>query len=292
MYAGRDITVIIPALNEAPCIARVVEELAALNVCSQCNQIINATTQTGDDASKLEMLRCGNADCETGNCEVENPGVQSHTLIDRIIVCDNGSTDDTASLAAASGAIVTYEPDRGYGAACLAALAVEVEKDIIVFVDGDHSVVASEIPGVIAPILNGADLVIGSRTLGSSEKGALSIPQRFGNALASFLISKLWSADVTDLGPFRAVTQQALQDLQMTDRKFGWTVEMQVRALQLDKIVTEVPVSTLRRIGKSKVSGTVRGVIGAGHGILGTIFKLYLFGANRSAVPKFSTGEN
>lgn len=301
MYAARDITVIIPALNEAPCIARVVEELAALKVCSQCNQVINATSSTGDETSDSGMLLCGNdacqiENCEVGNCEVENPGVkpgvQGHTLIDRIIVCDNGSTDDTASLAAASGAIVTYEPERGYGAACLAALAVDVQKDIILFVDGDHSVVATEIPSVIAPILNGADLVIGSRTLGSSEKGALSIPQRFGNALASFLISKLWSANVTDLGPFRAITQQALQDLQMTDRKFGWTVEMQVRALQLDKVVTEVPVSTLRRIGKSKVSGTVRGVIGAGHGILGTIFKLYLFGANRSALPKFSTGEN
>ncbi len=292
MYAARDITVIIPALNEAPCIARVVEELAALKVCSQCNQVINATSSTGDETSDLGMLLCGNDACHIENCEVENPGVQCHTLIDRIIVCDNGSTDDTASLAAASGAIVTYEPERGYGAACLAALAVDVQKDIILFVDGDHSVVATEIPSVIAPILNGADLVIGSRTLGSSEKGALSIPQRFGNALASFLISKLWSANVTDLGPFRAITQQALQDLQMTDRKFGWTVEMQVRALQLDKVVTEVPVSTLRRIGKSKVSGTVRGVIGAGHGILGTIFKLYLFGANRSALPKFSTGEN
>ncbi len=286
MYAGRDVTVIIPALNEAQSIACVVEGLADLRACPHCHQLINT------ENSAQKNLSTDASHCPHENCRAEIPVSLANPLVDRIIVCDNGSTDETAALAAASGAIVAFEPERGYGAACLAALAVDVEKDIIVFVDGDHSVVSSELPDIITPLLNGADLVIGSRTLGTTEKGALSIPQRFGNMLATFLISKLWAANVTDLGPFRATTEQTLQILQMNDRHFGWTVEMQVRALQENKTIKEVPVSTMKRIGKSKISGTVRGVIGAGHGILGTIFKLYLLGAGQSATPKLRSGEN
>ena len=286
MYAGRDVTVIIPALNEAQSIACVVEGLADLRACPHCHQLINT------ENSAQKNLSSDDSHCPHENCRAEIPVSLANPLVDRIIVCDNGSTDETAALAAASGAIVAFEPERGYGAACLAALAVDVEKDIIVFVDGDHSVVSSELPDIITPLLNGADLVIGSRTLGTTEKGALSIPQRFGNMLATFLISKLWAANVTDLGPFRATTEQTLQILQMNDRHFGWTVEMQVRALQENKTIKEVPVSTMKRIGKSKISGTVRGVIGAGHGILGTIFKLYLLGAGQSATPKLRSGEN
>ena len=286
MYAGRDVTVIIPALNEAQSIACVVEGLADLRACPHCHQLIN------NENSAQKNLSSDASHCPHENCRAEIPVSLANPLVDRIIVCDNGSTDETAALAAASGAIVAFEPERGYGAACLAALAVDVEKDIIVFVDGDHSVVSSELPDIITPLLNGADLVIGSRTLGTTEKGALSIPQRFGNMLATFLISKLWAANVTDLGPFRATTEQTLQILQMNDRHFGWTVEMQVRALQENKTIKEVPVSTMKRIGKSKISGTVRGVIGAGHGILGTIFKLYLLGAGQSATPKLRSGEN
>ena len=257
MYAGRDVTVIIPALNEAQSIACVVEGLADLRACPHCHQLINT------ENSAQKNLSTDASHCPHENCRAEIPVSLANPLVDRIIVCDNGSTDETAALAAASGAIVAFEPERGYGAACLAALAVDVEKDIIVFVDGDHSVVSSELPDIITPLLNGADLVIGSRTLGTTEKGALSIPQRFGNMLATFLISKLWAANVTDLGPFRATTEQTLQILQMNDRHFGWTVEMQVRALQENKTIKEVPVSTMKRIGKSKISGTVRGVIGA-----------------------------
>ena len=287
MYAGRDVTVIIPALNEAQSIACVVEGLVELRACPHCLQLIN------NDNSTQKNLPTDASQCPHMNCRAEIPVNPSNPLVDRIIVCDNGSTDETAARASASGAIVAFESERGYGAACLAALAVEAEKDIIVFVDGDHSVVPSELPDIITPLLNGADLVIGSRTLGTTERGALSIPQRFGNVLATFLISKLWSANVTDLGPFRATTEQTLQDLQMSDRHFGWTVEMQVRALQENKTIIEVPVSTMKRIGKSKISGTVRGVIGAGHGILGTIFKLYLLGAGQSsATPKLRSGEN
>ena len=302
MYKGRTITVIIPALNEAPAISKVVDDLFSLRVCPQCDlpagdlevgdkQIAENQSDEmliGDEpkhksppAAKADgALRCGHDACQNTN---------NHTamerLVDQIIVCDNGSTDDTAALAASCGAIVTHEPEQGYGAACLAALDVPVEKDVVVFVDGDGSVVATELPGLIDPLYSGADLVIGSRTLGSTERGALTIPQQFGNQLASFLIRTLWSSDVTDLGPFRATTQATLTDLNMTDRQFGWTVEMQVRALQQHKVVIEVPVSTRRRVGVSKISGTLRGVIGAANGILGSIFKLYWAGLGKRTLP-------
>jgi len=264
MYKGRMITVVIPALNEEPSIGRVLDGLTSLQTC--------------DDCWKLNP---------SGSCQCSG----YISVVDQIIVCDNGSTDNTAGIAKAYGAIVTEEPERGYGAACLAALAVPVEKDIVVFVDGDHSVVAEELPELLDPLVEGADLVIGSRTLGVTEKGALSIPQAFGNHLASALMRFLWRANVTDLGPFRAITNSALLELQMSDRKFGWTVEMQVLALQKCKSVVEVPVSTRRRIGHSKISGTLRGVIGAAHGILGTIAKLYFRGLVSGVVSKFSIQE-
>ena len=297
MYKGRTITVIIPALNEAPAISKVVDDLFNLRVCPRCDLQVDEK-QSGEalicdepkhgsplvakaPAVKADgALRCGHDACQNTNNQTA-----MERLVDQIIVCDNGSTDDTASLAASCGAIVTHEPEQGYGAACLAALDVPVEKDVVVFVDGDGSVVATELPGLIDPLYSGADLVIGSRTLGSTERGALTIPQQFGNQLASFLIRTLWSSDVTDLGPFRATTQATLTDLKMTDRQFGWTVEMQVRALQQHKVVIEVPVSTRRRVGVSKISGTLRGVIGAANGILGSIFKLYWAGLGKRTLP-------
>jgi len=272
MYRHRKVTVIIPALDEAEAIARVVRDLSKLSVCKQCTKVVlNTTRLNARDGSTSNITKLSrNVECCLGDCtHLRAP------LIDDIIVCDNGSTDDTAAIARMCGAIVVSEPERGYGAACLAALAAPVKKDLIVFVDADNSVVADELPLLIDPLCEGDHLVIGSRTLGNCEKGALSVPQRFGNRLASALMNVLWRAKVTDLGPFRAVTNDALTAIAMTDRQFGWTVEMQVRALQLAFKTSEVPVSTLRRIGKSKISGTVAGVIGAGHGILGTIAKLY-----------------
>ena len=252
---------VVSALNEAPSIARVIEGLFQLRVCDKCRRYVQR-----DNHSHISPL-C----CTTGE-------VSTIPLVDRVVVCDNGSTDDTAQIATISGAVVVHESERGYGAACLAALAAPVEKDIVVFVDADHSVVSTELPALLDPLFAGADLVIGSRVSGRTERGALSVPQRFGNQLASFLIRRLWHADVTDLGPFRATTQATLDVLQMQDRQFGWTVEMQVRAIQENKVVVEVPVSTLRRIGLSKISGTVRGVLGAGYGILSMIFRLYRAG--------------
>ena len=243
---------VIPAFNEAPAICHVVEDLFRLRVCQQCEMYIHEASDT--QASGVRC--CCNTDCKNSSlCSY------SAQLIDQIVVCDNASTDDTAALAASCGAIVTHEQEQGYGAACLAALAVPIEKDIVVFVDGDNSVVATELPCLVDPLYCGADLVVGSRTMGNTEKGALSVPQQFGNKLASFLVRTLWSSDVTDLGPFRATTHAVLADLQMTDRQFGWTVEMQVKALQKDKVMVEVPVSTRQRLGKSKISGTVRGVV-------------------------------
>lgn len=267
MYKQRKVTVVIPALNEAPSIGRVIRGLFNLTVCERCG---NATAE----ASCSDRLILTNSAQSDGRC-IEGCSITKNPLVDEIVVCDNGSEDDTAAIAIVGGAIVVTQSQRGYGAACLTALASLVEKDLIVFVDADSSVVPKELPLLLNPLLDGADLVIGSRTMGHCEKGALTLPQRLGNDLASALMRLLWGASVTDLGPFRAVTNDALTKMEMADRRFGWTVEMQVRALQLSQHVVEVPVSTRRRIGKSKISGTVRGVIGASHGILGTIAKLY-----------------
>jgi len=286
MLHNRHITVIVPALNEEPSIARVLNGLFDLSVCSECSRFIddqsgsiaeNSNVEQGYDEGTLNVSRTDSSHTDfdqVGYCS-DSCGSKNSRLVDQIIVCDNGSIDDTAAIALACGAIVVDESERGYGAACLAALASPLAKDIIVFVDADHSVVEQELPSLLSPIFAGADLVIGSRTLGRCERGALSLPQALGNQLASALMRLLWRGNVTDLGPFRAVTDDALTQMRMSDRKFGWTVEMQIRALQLSFKTVEVPVSTRRRIGKSKISGTVRGVLGAAHGILGTIAKLY-----------------
>jgi len=266
MYKNREITIVIPAFNEELSIGLVLDELFELKVCGACSGLLISATDRFCDTKESDT-----------SCSCSTPS-ESSPLVDQIIVCNNGSTDSTATIAAKRGAIVTDEPERGYGAACLAALAVPINKDIIVFVDADHSVVAEELPQLIEPLFDTADLVIGSRTLGNTEKGALSIPQAFGNRLATALIRLFWKVRTTDLGPFRAISNDALQKLHMTDRRFGWTVEMQVAAIQQSIITVEIPVSTRQRIGKSKISGTVRGVFIAGHDILGTIFKLYWSG--------------
>ena len=191
-----------------------------------------------------------------------------------IIVVDNGSTDQTAKRAAAMGARIVPENRRGYGSACLAGIAATNQPDIVVFIDGDYSDHPNEMPTLIAPILeNGADLVIGSRMLGNREPGALMIQARFGNWLATYLIDLLFKVRYTDLGPFRAISYNALMELDMQDTTFGWTVEMQVKAAKQALKACEVPVSYRRRIGVSKITGTLKGTIKAGWKILFTIFK-------------------
>ncbi len=193
--------------------------------------------------------------------------------VDDCIVVDNGSTDGTGEVARARGARVVRELRRGYGSACLAGIAALDYADVVVFLDGDFSDHPEEMAVLVDPIVNNeADLIAGSRTLGRREAGSLTPQARFGNWLACMLIRLFWKADYTDLGPFRAIRASSLKRLGMCDRGYGWMVEMQIKATRAGIRVREVPVSYRRRIGKSKVSGTIRGVIGAGTKILLTIF--------------------
>jgi glycosyltransferase involved in cell wall biosynthesis len=206
--------------------------------------------------------------------------------VSHIVVADNGSTDDTAEVARHLGAIVVSEPRRGYGSACLRALAALPPVDIVVFLDGDASDDPTEMAVIVAPIAAGtADFVLGSRVLGNRDKGALTPQQVFGNWLACTLIRLMWGIHFTDLGPFRAIRRDVLDRLHMADPDYGWTVEMQVRAAQHRLVCQEVPVRYRRRIGRSKVSGTIRGVIGAGTKILYVIFREALSGRRHSRLP-------
>lgn len=193
--------------------------------------------------------------------------------IDDLIVVDNGSTDNTVNVARSHKARVISEPERGYGAACLAGIAALQETDIVVFLDGDYSDFPEEMDLLVDPIIEGrAEMVIGSRVAGNSEKGALTPQAIFGNWLSCKLMRLFWGVRYTDLGPFRAITLASLNALHMKDRNYGWTVEMQIKAAQHGIRELEVPVRYRKRIGKSKISGTLKGVIGAGTIILRTIF--------------------
>lgn len=200
-------------------------------------------------------------------------------IFSQIIVADNGSKDQTAQIAKNSGAQVISIAERGYGAACLAALETITDPNqILIFLQADASEDALQAPDVIAPLLrNEADLVIGSRVLGEAQPGALRPHQRFGNWLATALIYFFWGQRYTDLGPFRALRAGTLRQMQMRERTFGWTVEMQVRAAQMGLRVAEVPVSSgVRVAGTDKVSGNWRASIQAGTIILTTIFRLLM----------------
>lgn len=196
-------------------------------------------------------------------------------LINEIIVGDNGSRDATARIATELGIRVVYVPERGYGAACAGALAeMSDDTELVVFMDADGSDDPEEMAALMAPILKGeAELVIGSRALGVVERGALTPQQRFGNWLATRLIARLYGYRYTDLGPFRAISRELLDRIGMRDRRYGWTAEMQVRAAQLGAPIVEIPVRYRRRAGRSKISGTIRGVLQAGFWILYTIFR-------------------
>ena len=186
----------------------------------------------------------------------------------RVVVADNGSTDGTARVAREGGAEVVHQSERGYGAACLKAIAhlADDPPDVLVFLDGDYSDHPDELPRLLEPIAAGADLVIGSRV--DRARGGLTPQQRVGNAIACTALRVLYRARYSDLGPFRAIRWDALQALNMQDRNYGWTVEMQIKAARRGMKHAEVPVSYRERIGESKVSGTVRGTLGAGRKIL------------------------
>ncbi|ALI97678.1 glycosyltransferase family 2 protein [Rufibacter tibetensis] len=204
----------------------------------------------------------------------------SRELVQEVIVVDNNSSDATGQVAATAGATVLKELRQGYGQACLTGIAHAIRQtpppEIILFMDGDYSDYPEEIPLLLEPILRqNFDMVIGSRALGRREPGSMTAPQVFGNWLATTLLQVLYKAHFTDLGPFRAIRTQALLQLNMQDRTYGWTVEMQLKAAQQKLRYTEVPVTYRKRIGVSKISGTVKGVVLAGHKILWTIGKLY-----------------
>lgn len=200
-------------------------------------------------------------------------------MLRHIIVCDNASTDRTSHVASDAGAVVIPAPKKGYGSACLQGMEFVKSQnqapDIVVFIDGDYSDYPAQLPEVVQPILDqDMDMVIGSRATGNMEAGAMMPQQIFGNWLATNLIKLIYNYQFTDLGPFRAIKWDKLLEIDMQDEDFGWTVEMQVKAAKMKLKTTEVPVKYRVRIGKSKVSGTVKGTFLAGHKILWTIFKL------------------
>ncbi|RAL23726.1 UDP-glucose--dolichyl-phosphate glucosyltransferase [Lujinxingia litoralis] len=196
----------------------------------------------------------------------------------RVVVVDNGSTDASAQRAREHGACVVEEPQRGYGAACLRGLRMMAEDppDVVVFLDGDFSDYPEELPRVVEPVIRGdAEMVIGSRTLGAQQRGALLLQAVWGNKLACALMELMYGYRFTDLGPFRAIRWEALEALRMRDEDFGWTVEMQIKAARLGLGAVEVPVSYRKRVGVSKVTGTVKGTVMASYKILYTLFAQY-----------------
>ncbi len=238
MFDGRRITAIVPARDEEANIGMVLDDIASLK----------------------------NSD--------------SSLLVDRIIVCDNNSSDKTASIAKMRDVVLVFEERPAYSLACHAALRAffhenHEDDDILFFVDADQSMQIEELPHLLAPFTTGADIVIGSRIGMQKDPSALNFQQRWGNRLAIVLINLFWGTSITDLGPFRAVSAKALKQIDMQDQTYGWTTEMQVRAIQEDLRMVEVPVSILKRVGQSKISGTLVGNVRAGRAILGTIFKLW-----------------
>jgi glycosyltransferase involved in cell wall biosynthesis len=193
----------------------------------------------------------------------------------RVVVVDNGSTDRSAEVAVECGAEVVREEERGYGAACLRGMAEIDGEEFVVFLDADYSDHPEEVRELLAPLRAGeADFVLGSRMIREDARAALLPQARFGNRLASVLLGRWYGLTCTDLGPFRALTVSALRSLEMEDRGFGWTVEMQAKAGWKGLRFVELPVKYRVRVGKSKITGTLRGTLGASYKILSTLFLL------------------
>ena len=213
--------------------------------------------------------------------------LESLPEVQSVIVVDNGSSDNSPEIAQRHGADVILEPQRGYGKACLAGIErviqrvrdekLEPQKVVIAFCDADYSDHPNELPLLVHPIQKDEyDFVVGSRSRGNREQGSMPFQARFGNWLACSLMRLFWWHRFTDLGPFRAIRLSTLNQLEMNDENFGWTIEMQIKAVRKKCRILEVPVSYRRRIGVSKISGTLSGTIRAGYKILFTIFKYRL----------------
>jgi glycosyltransferase involved in cell wall biosynthesis len=198
-------------------------------------------------------------------------------LVKEVVVVNNNSTDATVEKALSAGATVIHEPNRGYGYACQRGLdyldSCRIKPDILVFLDGDYSDYPEEMAALLKPILEqGFDMVIGSRLRGMKDRQSMPIHQRIGNRLFTLLINRLYGVNFTDLGPFRAIRYDKISLLAIRDRTYGWTAEMQLKAVKLKLRVTEIPVSYRPRIGKSKISGTFKGTVLASYKILTAIF--------------------
>ena len=200
--------------------------------------------------------------------------LQNLSLDHEIFVCDNGSSDNTSTISRSNGAQVINAPVRGYGSACLAGIAaLPADCDIVLFMDADLSDDARDASGLLNPLIyNRADLVIGSRPL-LAVPGSLTFVQKFGNWLSTYLIYRIWKYRYSDLGPFRAIRYSALLALKMNDLNYGWTIQMQIRAIKQKLRILEINVHYRRRVGVSKISGTIRGSVMAGMIILRTIWQ-------------------
>ncbi len=270
---SRRVGVVIPALNEEEALPLVLEELFAA-------------------LAGLESISSGLLRVDLN----EDMPIDTSPAFSRVVVVDNGSADRTAEVARSHGAQVISELRRGYGQACLAGLAALLEgpgaledTDVVVFLDADHSDYPDDLAAVVEPVWAGnADLVIGSRVLGGATMQALLPQAWFGNRLCCFLMWLLFGVRHTDLGPFRALEVRALKHLAMADTNFGWTIEMQLKASAASMRVVEVPVRYRARIGTSKITGTVRGTIGAGTKILSWIFGWRVKSwVTRGGIPKY-----
>lgn len=224
--------------------------------------------------SILVIIPAFNEENSVGNVVRDIPA----QLVDEVVVVNNNSNDKTALEAARAGATVLNEPIQGYGRACLRGIAYarnrQQKPDLVVFLDADYSDYPGEMQALVAPILSGnMDMVIGSRALGNRERGSMTPQQVVGNWLATTLLRWLYGVRYTDLGPFRAIRFDSLLALDMQDKTYGWTVEMQLKAAKQGLRITEIPVSYRKRIGFSKISGTIKGTILAGYKIITTIFK-------------------